>query len=235
MLEEIRIESGQLTPVGAYKEAWEVLKPHFWILFAISILGAIIGGATFYVLLGAMICGINYCMLDTIEGREPKIESLFKGFSYIFPGLVVTAFIVIPMFVVFGVIYVPVLIAMMMGERMSDSELMAFLAGVFAVETIVAIVMVCFHTLLMFSFHLIVDKKLSGFQAMKVSAKGVWQNLSAVAGLWAVGIVVSLVGVLIFCIGTYFTIPIMLMAHTVAYRKIFPGTFTGDMEEAVSG
>jgi uncharacterized membrane protein len=80
---------------------------------------------------------------------------------------------------------------------------------------------------MMFSFHLVVDKNLSGWAAMKTSARGVWANLHGVAGLWAVGFGLSLAGLLVFCLGTYFVIPIMLAAHTVAYRKIFPGSFAG--------
>ena len=229
MSELVQIETGQFSPIGAYKEAWGILKPYFWIMFAISIVGVMIGGASMYVLLGAMICGINVCMLDLLEGRAPQIERLFKGFSFFGPGLIVTLFFVVPIFLVVGIMYIPILASVAMGARMSEDELLAFLIGVFAVESVFAVVMVCFHTLLMFSFHLIVDKRMSGLEAMKTSAKGVWKNLGAVAGLWAVGILVSIAGMLLFCVGTYLTIPIMLMAHTVAYRKIFPGTFSGEI------
>jgi len=44
-----------------------------------------------------------------------------------------------------------------------------------------------------------------------------------VAGLWVVGFFVSLLGLVAFCIGVYFTIPVIIAAHLVAYRKIFPG------------
>ena len=43
------------------------------------------------------------------------------------------------------------------------------------------------------------------------------------AGLWAVGFLVSLAGLLLFCIGLYLSIPVIIAAHMVAYRKIFPG------------
>ncbi len=41
----------------------------------------------------------------------------------------------------------------------------------------------------------------------------------------AVGFFVSLAGYLLFCIGVYLTLPIIFAANTVAYRKVFPGTF----------
>jgi len=82
--------------------------------------------------------------------------------------------------------------------------------------------MVCLHTLLIFAFPLIVDKNLSAFAAMKTSAKAVWANLSGVAGLWGLGFILSLVGMLVFCIGIYFVIPVMTAANILAYRKVFP-------------
>ncbi|MDH3531073.1 MAG: hypothetical protein OEQ28_16040, partial [Acidobacteriota bacterium] len=115
------------------------------------------------------------------------------------------------------------IIAAFMGQTMSDQELYAFIAGVFAVESLFLIIMVCVHTLLMFAFPLIVDRRLSGWASMKLSARGVWANLQGVAGLWVVGFFVSLLGLVAFCIGVYFTIPVIIAAHLVAYRKIFPG------------
>lgn len=215
---------GVIKPVECYKEAWELIKPHFWLLFAISVVGLMIGGATLYILTGAMICGIMYCFLEVIDGREPKFESLFKGFSFWKPGLFVFAVMFIPTMLVIGLIYLPVMAAAVMGQRMSQEELVSFLAGVFLVDFIVMIIMVCIHTLLLFAFPLIVDKQLGGWESIKLSVRGVWGNLNGVAGLWAVGFIVSLVGLLLFCVGVYLTIPIIIGAHVVAYRKIFPGS-----------
>lgn len=55
-----------------------------------------------------------------------------------------------------------------------------------------------------------------------ISAKAVWQNLSGVVGLFAVGIVVAIVGYLMLCIGIYLVLPLIIAANVVAYRKIFP-------------
>ena len=105
---------------------------------------------------------------------------------------------------------------------MSEDELFAWLTATLLIEFVIAIVMVCLHTLLMFAFPLIADKNLSGWQAMKTSAKAVWRNLNGVAGLWAVGFIVGLIGYLLLCFGIYFAIPIIIAGNTVAYRKIFP-------------
>ena len=57
---------------------------------------------------------------------------------------------------------------------------------------------------------------------MKTSAKAVWMNLGGVASLFGVGFLVSLAGMLLFCVGIYLAMPLVLAAQVVAYRKIFP-------------
>jgi hypothetical protein len=214
--------AGVIRPVECYKEAWELIKGQYGILLAISIIGMMIGGVTLYVLLGAMVCGMFYCYFQAIDGQKVEIEGLFKGFNYFLPGLLVTLVIVMPMLLVFGIMYVPLIFSMMMGARLSQDDFFALMMGAIGVEIVFAIFMVCLHTLLMFAFPLIVDRNLSAWAAIKTSAKAVWANLSGVVGLFVVGFVVSLAGYLVFCIGIYLVIPLIIGSTCVAYRKIFP-------------
>ena len=122
----------------------------------------------------------------------------------------------------YGIIYIPPLIAMIANPHMKPEELLAVIGISFAVDIVFTIFMVCLHTLIIFSFPLIVDKKLSAFQAMKTSARAVWANLGGVAGLFGVGFVLCFLGMAAACVGIYFVIPLMMGANTLAYRKIFP-------------
>ena len=212
---------GVINSMDCLKEGWETIKPNYWLLFAISLVGVLIGGMSMYIALGAMICGIYLCFLKAIDGKPVTFETLFDGFKYFLPSLLVTIVIVVPMFAMFLVIYFPLILAAVMGSKLSESELIALFLGSFAIDVVIALVMICFHTLLMFAFPLIVDRNLSGWQAMKLSSKAVWKNLGGVVGLWLVMFLISLVGA-ITCIGTYFAIPIMLATLLVAYRKVFP-------------
>lgn len=234
MIDQIEFRTGVIRPVECFKEGWEIIKPNFWILFAISIVGILIGGATLYVLLGAMICGIYLCYLEAVDGLEPKIDTLFKGFKFIFPSLFVMVVMIVPVFFVMGLIYAPILLATMMGNRLSPDELISMMIATIAVEFVLALIMVCLHTLLLFAFPLIIDKDLSGWNSMRLSARAVWQNLGGVAGLWAVGFFVGLAGYLALCIGVYFAMPIIFAANVVAYRRVFPGSVVGRFEEAPS-
>jgi hypothetical protein len=221
-MQNTEFKVGVIKPVECYKEGWELIKSDYWLLFAITLVGVLIGGATMYVLLGTMICGIFYCFLQKIDGKPVLFDDLFKSFKYFMPSLLVTALIVVPMIIVFTVMYIPFIFAMVMGPKLSESELITMLVGTLAVDAVIMLGMVCFHTLLMFAFPLIVDRNLSGWQSVKTSAKAVWANLGGVTGLIACQIGLTFVGYLALCIGVYFMIPILFAGMLVGYRKIFP-------------
>lgn len=216
---------GVIKPVECLKEAWTLIKPSYWLLFAATLVGMAIGSITVYILLGAMMCGIYSCYLQAIDGKTVTLDLLFKNYrQYFLPSLPVVILFIVPMFAVFGVIYFPLIMATAMGNKLSESELMSLLFGSLAADLVITVIMVCLHTLLMFAFPLIVDRNLSGWQAIKLSSKSVWKNLGGVTGIWAVMFGVNLLGILAFCVGMYLTIPLVIATQAVAYRKIFPKT-----------
>jgi hypothetical protein len=217
---------GAIKPIECVKEAWELIKPDYWLLFAITIVGALIGAFTVYVLIGAMICGIMYCYLRRIDGYTVRFEDLWKGFSFFLPSLPVAILIVVPMviwiFVLMMTMYLPIIVAAAMGDRLSGDEILATMGGVILVDAIVAIVMICIHTLLMFAFPLVVDRGLTGFSPVPVSARAVLKNLGGVCGLIGVNFLLTLAGELACGIGLYLVIPVIMATNLVAYRKVFP-------------
>ena len=215
-------QTGVIKPIEIYKESWELIKDQYWLIFAITLVGMLIGGAVPIVLIGPMICGIYICLFQKIEGRQVVFESLFEGFSYFVPSLIVAIVIMVPIFLLLITVYIPMIGMAIAGPKMKESEMIPFLIGTLIFDLIMAVIMVCFHTLLMFAFPLIVDRKLSGLQAMKVSAKAVWDNLAGVAGLFGVGFLVGIVGYMALCVGIYLVIPLIFASNAVAFRKIFP-------------
>lgn len=217
---------GVIKPIECVKEAWELIKPDYWLLFAVTIVGALIGAFSLYVLIGAMICGIMYCYLRRIDGYPVRFEDLWKGFSFFWPSLPVAILIVGPMliwiFVLMFTIYMPIVMAAVMGDRLSGGEVLATMGGVILVDVIVAIVMICFHTLLMFAFPLVVDRGLTGFSPVQISARAVLKNLGGVCGLIGVNFLLTLAGELACGVGLYLVIPLMMATNLVAYRKVFP-------------
>lgn len=218
--------TGVIKPFECVKEGWELIKSDYWLLFAITLVGAIIGGVTMYILLGAMACGIFIAYLKKIDGQLVAFDDLWAGMKYFGPGFVVMLAMIVPMIVVYALVYVPILAATIMGQRMGEEEIMAMVFGILALDFVLIVLMVCFHTLLMFAFPLIVDRQLGGIAAIKTSIISVWKNLSGVAGLVGVNFLLTLLGYAALCFGLYFVIPIMIAGTVVAYRKVFPHTLS---------
>ena len=219
---EIQFNTDVIRPVECFKEAWELIKSDYWILFLIFLVGAIIGAASMYILLGAMMCGIFNSYIKKIDGKPVAFEDLFKGFSYFGQSLLLVIVIIVPSLIMMGIVYAPFIAAFAMGGKLSQDELMGLVAGSLVVDLIVSLIVISFHTLLVFAFPLLVDRNISAFEAMKTSAKAVWQNLGGVVGLILVGAGINFVGALACGIGVYFTIPIVFAGNVLAYRKVFP-------------
>ncbi len=218
-------KTGVIKPIECFKEGWELIKDQYWLLFAITLVGAMIGGFTLYILIGAMLCGIYFCYLKKIDGQTVAFDDLWVGFQKLLPGFLLMLFLIVPMIVVYGIIYVPIIMAAAMGSKLGETELMQMFVGAFAVDAVLIVLMTCFHTLLIFSFPLLVDRNIGVWQSITLSARAVWKNLGGVAGMIGVVLVVSIVGALLTCgLGAYFIMPIVLAGYVVAYRKIFPAS-----------
>lgn len=218
--------TGQIKPVAVYKEAWVLMKPEFIVIFATVIIGVIFSSTV--ILMGPMMIGLFMCLIDKVDGRPAKLDKLFKGFSRWKAGVVVAAIAMIPVliFVTLAVVsYVPTVMASLGGEVIPPDQLLSMILGILAVEFVVGIAMTIIHTLMIFAFPLIADRNLGGIAAVKLSARAVWANKAGVGGVFGVGILVAIAGYLLLCFGIYLAIPVIMMATTVAYRKVFPQSF----------
>ena len=217
---------GQIRPVECVKEAFALIKDEYWVLLAVSVVGAMIAAVSLYILIGAMVCGIFACYLRKIDGGRVKFEDLFSGFRYFWSSLLVTILIVVPLvvwiLVLFTTLYLPLLMKAVGGESVSDDELLTAFFVVFAIDLIVALVMVCFHSLLIFCFPLIVDRGLSSWDSIKLSARATMKNLAGIGGVIGLNFLILLAGELVLCIGIYLVLPLITASHLVAYRKVFP-------------
>lgn len=216
--------TGVIRPVETYKEAWAIMKDQFWLIFAITLVGLLIGSVVPIVLVGPMMCGIYMCLLDKIDRRPMVFDRLFKGFQYFLPGLIVALVIMVPLVLFIVTVYIPMIAIAVAGSAISEEMVLPFIVGVILMELLIGVVMIVLHSLVIFAFPLIVDRGLNGFEAVKLSARAVWANRGGVAGLFGVGILVAMVGYLALCVGIYLALPVLLMAMAVAYRRVFPVT-----------
>ena len=221
-MRNLEFQTGVIRPVEVYKEAWAIMKDEYWLIFAITLVAMLLGSIVPLVLIGPAMCGLYMCLLDKVDGRKVVFDRLFKGFNYFLPGVIVALIIVVPIIFLFIVAYAPMIAIAFTGTRLSEEEVWTFIGGVLLTEFVAAVIMTFLHSLIIFAFPLIVDRGLNGSEAVKLSARAVWANRGGVAGLFGVGILVAIVGYLAFCVGIYLAVPVLMMAMTVAYRKVFP-------------
>ncbi len=217
----------QIRPIEVYKEAWEMLREQYWILFVVTLLGLILGSVIPIIIAGPMMCGIYLCFFQALRGEKVELDRLFKGFDFFLPSLIVMLLVSVPVLIVVVAFYVPFIIMMISGPKMSEAEMIPMLIVFGAVELVIIFIMVCVHTLLVFSIPLIVEYRLSAWESIKTSARAVLQNLPGIVGLMCVGFVVAIISYLALCVGIYFALPLILASNVIAYRKIFPEASSG--------
>lgn len=212
-----------LRPWECYQEGWSLLKGEYWLFFAISFVGMLLANlAPFGILLGPMMCGIYLSFFKRMKGEKVTMETLFKGFDYFGESLVATLLqfgllilAIIPLMVIAFMVFI--------GGAMAEGGDMSHLIVPTALLIMAFILLtVAFYGFFLFTYQLIVDRRLSAVQAIKWSVKAASANLWGVLGLVLLGMLFSLVGFLGFYIGIFFVMPLILAAAAVAYRQVFP-------------
>jgi uncharacterized membrane protein len=72
-----------------------------------------------------------------------------------------------------------------------------------------------------FAYPLIVDRRLSGVNAVKLSIKAAMANFWRLLGLLLINGVLSFVGILLCYVGVFFVFPITFAAIAIAYEQVF--------------
>jgi hypothetical protein len=222
MMSEPEFRVGVIRPVELFKETWQLIKDEYWTIFAVTLLGMVIASLLPIVLIGPMMCGIYLSLLAKIDRGKTDFNLLFKGFDKFLQSLLLTIIIVGPFFVMLLGIYVPMVVMALAGERMSQEDLLLFIAVFVGVELLLGIIMVGVHSMLVFAYPLIAERGLSAMQAIRLSSRASWENLGGITGLMGVALLLTLAGYLMLCVGIYLVLPLIMAATAVAYRKVFP-------------
>ena len=222
----VEFRSGVISPMECLKEGWETIKDSYWLFLGISFVAMLIGGAVPVVLVGPMMCGLYMCLFAKMRGEPVEFAMLFKGFDYFMQGLVAAAIQTLPVIVIMAigqVIFVAFTLFVMPNAR-GDAMPPVFFVGLAVFVLFAVIVSFVMHTLFLFAYPLIVDRKLSGLEAVKTSYRAVLQNLGGIVGLMLLMFGLSILGLLACYFGVFLIMPISFAAYAVAYRRVFPET-----------
>lgn len=225
----VEFRRGVIEPVACLKAGWSLIKEQYWLFLGITVVALFIGSAIpFGILMGPMYCGIYLCLLRRQRGEPITFELLFKGFEYfkesviaILIQVVPVILILIPFYIVFFAIYFSAL-NRPRGSSSPPPEFGIYL-GIMIFLIIVAVVIgIIIGALFIFTFPLIVDRKLSGVEAIKTSARAAYANIGGVISLILLFVVCAIAGLLACYVGVFFFVPIQFAATATAYRQVFP-------------
>jgi hypothetical protein len=222
-----------IRPADCLRGGWEVVKDRYWLFVGIVSVGLVIGSlAPLGLFMGPMVCGIYACLLARMRGAEISFRTLFGGFEHFVQSFVATLIQIVPimaMMVPVNLLLVLLFLKRLMVRMPQPYPRLAEMLGpsemalvVVAATLVIFLLSVFFGTFFMFSYPLIVDRRLSGWQSVKLSARASRENFGGAAALMAVTTLVSVVGSLVCYVGGLLVTPVTLAAWAVAYRSVFP-------------
>jgi hypothetical protein len=215
----------RVDPLDCLRTSWKAVKPSYWLFFGICAAGMLIGSAApLGILIGPMLCGIYLCYLRLLRGEPVEFALLFRGFDHFVPSLIATLIpigIGLVFMVPLGIIFFA-MVTVAAGQQGGDAAQGIMLPVMLLLVLCVFLLLFMMGIFLLFSYQLIVDRGLSGWEAVKSSANAAWANLQGVLGLAILNALLALVGGCFCYIGLFFLMPIQFGAIVVAYRKVFP-------------
>jgi len=233
-LPQVPFQRSAVRPVECIKGGWNLIKPRYWLIFGMALVGLMIASAVpFGILLGPMMCGL-YLTFFSIRRNEPiEFGNLFKGFEHFGQSVVATLIhvipimaIVIPAYIFFYVVFLVAVLAQ--GDNPNPAAMLGVTVMIVVFWLVVVGVIMIISIGFTFVYPLIVDRGLTGFDAVRLSFKAAMANLGGLLGLVLLNFLLSIVGVLLCVVGAYLIMPIGYAAIAVAYEQVF-GLRQGDI------
>jgi hypothetical protein len=223
----IEFRRNAVEPKECLKAGWNLIKSQYWLFVGMTAVGVIIGSLVpLGILMGPMMCGLYLAMFQTRRGQPIEFGTLFKGFDYFGDSVVATLIHMIPVVVIFVPSYLLFYVGLFMmigqgGNEPNSGAMMGFF-GFFAIFWLVMIViLIAVSVVFTFAYPLIVDRRLSGVEAVKLSVRAALGNFWRLLGLLLMTGLLSFVGVLFCYVGAFLVMPLSFAAITKAYEQVF--------------
>lgn len=228
MTPEIPFKRQVVQPVECIKGGWNLIKDQYWLFVGMTFIGTLIGSAVpLGILLGPMMCGLYMTFFKVRRGEPIEFGTLFKGFDFFAPSLVATLLhivpiiaIVLPAYIFFYISFI-VSIAAQGGDEPNPAAAFGIM-GFFIVFWLVVMVLIIVISIgFMFAYPLIVDRKLQGFDAVKLSFRAALSNFWRLLGMSLLTSLLSVLGILLCYVGMFLVFPISYAAIATAYEQVF--------------
>lgn len=225
-LDSIEFRRNAVQPIECIKAGYDLIRNQYWLFVGICAVAMIISSVVpMGILMGPMMCGVYLVLFQTRRGQPIEFGMLFKGFDFFGDSLVATLLHMVPILAVFipsYLIFYVGLILMTQQSGQQDPTAMLTFFGLFAIFWLVMMVIIlAMSVVFTFAYPLIVDRRLSGINAVKLSIKAGLANFWRLLGLLLLNGLMGFGGVLLCYVGVFLVLPISFAAIAMAYESVF--------------
>jgi hypothetical protein len=223
--------SRAVQPLVCFNAGWALIKDRYWLFLGVTVVAMLLASLVpLGILMGPMMSGMYLVFFEQMRGRPVEFNLLFKGFDRFSDSLIATliqlgAILVSMLPFVACFVWAALVFAPRLKQGGGNPPEPAALVGFISVMGLSAIGMTLLTTtvsmLFSFTYPLIIDRNLSGVEAVQMSFKAAWANFWGLLGMLALNLVLGMVGVLFCYVGVFFILPITFAALATAYRQVF--------------
>ena len=224
---EISFNRNAVQPMECIKGGWELIRSQYWLFVGMTLVGIIIGSVVpMGILMGPMMCGIYLALFKTRRGQPIDFGLLFKGFDYFGDSVIAALIHAVPIFLIvvpaYLLFYVGMFAMLAASNGQPDPAALLGFFGFYAVVLIALMALVLvLSVVFMFAYPLIVDRRLSGLNAVKLSVRAAFANFWRLLGMALLTGLMTAAGVLLCYVGAFLIMPISFAAVAVAYEQVF--------------
>jgi hypothetical protein len=228
--DQIEFRRNAVQPIECIQRGFDLIKTQYWLFVGITIVGMLIGAVVpLGILMGPMMCGIYLALLQTRRGRPIEFGTLFKGFDFFGDSLIATLLhlvpvivILIPSYMIFLAFYVGFIVTMSQSHgEPNPAAILGFVGFIFVFWIAIVVVLIVVSIAFIFAYPLIVDRRLSGLNAVKLSIRAAVANFWRLLGMLLLTFLMNLVGALFCYVGALLVAPVGLAAIAMAYEQVF--------------
>lgn len=219
---------GVVEPIYCLKTGWSLVRDQYWLFVGMVFVGFFLGSMVpFGIILGPMMCGVYMALFRRRRGELVEFGILFKGFDHFGESVVATLIHYVPMVMIIIPFYIVLYAGMfLIMPRQGDGEpdpstLIAYLVVLAVFVLVLMVVMILLSVIFTFSYPLIVDRKMSGIDAVKLSARAALANFWPLLGLLLLNGIIGFAGLLLCYVGLFLVLPISFAAIAIAYEQVF--------------
>jgi uncharacterized membrane protein len=219
-------ERGAVQPMVCLRAGYDLIKDQYWLFVGMCLVAILIGSVVpFGILMGPMMCGLYLAIFQKHRGQQVEFSLLFKGFDYLAESIIATLIHVIPVVVIIVPFYIAFYGALFFilprSGELDPGTLIAFMGAFFVFLLVVMILIMLISVLFTFTYPLIVDRRLGGIDAVRMSAKAALANFWNLLGLLLLTGLLGFCGVLLCYVGMFLVFPVTFAAMSVAYEQVF--------------